>query len=1273
MKNIYTFVPSHLSKKIINCTRFKIKFNFLFFNFFFFFVAILHLPNNSQCQVNVDWIQRYDGPVSNGDMGKAIAVDKSGNVYVGGSGYVMNFSPPDYITIKYNSAGVRQWVRTYNGPSNEEDNLVGIVVDNFGNCYVTGTSRGGPITGTDIATIKYDSNGNQQWVRRINGNANWFDEAKSITIDNIGNIYVTGMTLDTLSGRNYATQNYTTVKYNSPGFEIWLKHFNFGSEVPEKIAVDNFGNVFVTGGSRDSSISGSWDYATIKYNSLGNLIWLRRYNGPVNLGDVAVSMAIDHSGNIYVTGSSYGINSFFDYATIKYNTFGNLQWIQRYNGPGNSVDQATSIAVDDSGNACVTGTVTTGSGDRIVTIKYNAFGIQQWIRTADSSGIDGANSIVFDNSSNVYVTGYSNDEYITIKYDISGNQKWLQRYNPGFGENQAQSIVVDDSQNVYVTGHSFGESTSFDIATIKYIQTSPKVKNPFSYSKWIAGQRDTIKWTPTGWVSSNIKCITNFGTLQQNQIHIVSGVTDTFFIWTPTDTILSYRSRIRIENSGDSNDFIQSDIFRIKPYVLTRVNSDSTYYEYKKDIRDRWGFSNDDMWSPRWESQFNYRGLDPFTGSNYSQWQGNFTFFEAQSSDFPDWISWVNTFTVNACYNNVSSGTYNPYALERWKAIKREWKGSCTGLAISNGLVFKNKSEFLTKYPHFPVFVQPVNVESIDDTPIGDTVKRVINEIYTHLFGGPHRSFQWDAMDTKTPTQTLNEMKTMLFSDNDPVRSLDIMSSKISHTILPYKITKSVFEPEKYFVYVYDNSYPYSNTPIIINTAANGGAGTWFTSDWGGTGGNKGIYLREPVTSYLTNPTLMNNQHSPFTLSDTLVEIFNPINSSIKIKDTPGNVTGFFNDSVHVGIQGSVPLVYFNSHEDPPYGYKLKTDIYSILIDNFNSDTINSYFFTGNQSISYERYGALNNQRDELCFDGGISIANPDAEQKEIGLSDIINETTQQKVFAFRSIKLSENDSVHIEKVNNDNIKIISYGSTKRYDLELNLAASTKLDRFRNFQISIPSNSSHTLVPDWTDITNNQLIILEDFGNNGSIDDTLKLNAIKALDLTVLMEGFYNSVSNKTFEDTIRLFLRNIFLPFDIIDSAKSILDSNGNTTFNFQNALNTVPYYIEVKHRNSIETWTSQGRMFQSNEMSYDFTTSSFQAFGNNMILKGNKFCIYSGDVDQNGVVNPTDLDLVNIDSYNFITGYIKTDLNGDSLSDLKDLLVVYNNSIKHVEAIVP
>jgi uncharacterized delta-60 repeat protein len=357
------------------------------------------------------------------------------------------------------------WVRRYNGPGNSEDEAQAIAVDSSGNVYVTGWSYYGSGTNLDYATIKYYENGDTAWVRRYHGPANFDDAANSIAIDAFGNVYVTGSSQDT-TGFDYAT-----IKYYSNGDTAWVRRYDGpanGDNVANDIAVDDSGNVYVTG---YSSGSGTYlDYATIKYYPNGDTAWTRRYNGPANNYDEAKAIAVDGSGNVYVTGySSTVFGIYYHYATIKYYPNGDTAWVRGHGGE-NSQDAACAIAVDGSGNAYVTGS----SSSDYTTIKYYPNGDTVWVRSYDGPGNGSvAQAIAVDDSGNVYVTGYSSGsgtylDYATIKYYPNGDTAWTRRYNGPANNDEAKAIAVDGSGNVYVTGLSYSNGSAYDFLTIKY-------------------------------------------------------------------------------------------------------------------------------------------------------------------------------------------------------------------------------------------------------------------------------------------------------------------------------------------------------------------------------------------------------------------------------------------------------------------------------------------------------------------------------------------------------------------------------------------------------------------------------------------------------------------------------------------------------------------------------------------------------------------------------------------------------------------------------------
>ena len=417
-------------------------------------------------QVTEEWVARYNNPVNGEDYAYAVAVDSSGNVYVTGYNDGEG-NGKDYITIKYNSAGVEEWVARYNGPKNDDDEAVAIAIDNLGNVYVTGYSIG---LGTEIdyTTIKYNSDGVKQWEARYDGPGNFLDLACAITTDNLGNVYITG--------KSYGLENYydyATIKYNSEGVVQWVARYNgpiSNSDVANAIAVDNSGNVYVTGTSSGNLTN--FDYATIKYNSEGAEQWVARYNAPANIDDEAKAIIVDSTGNVYVTGKSYGSGTNYDYATVKYNSAGVEQWVARYDGPVSNNDEAKAIIIDNTGNVYVTGkSYGSGTNYDYATIKYNSSGVEQWAIRYDGpvSNDDEAKAIVIDSAENVYVTGWSGYDYATIKYSSEGIEQYVARYDgPDNNVDGAEDIAIDSTGNIFVTGRSYNSGTNYDCATVKY-------------------------------------------------------------------------------------------------------------------------------------------------------------------------------------------------------------------------------------------------------------------------------------------------------------------------------------------------------------------------------------------------------------------------------------------------------------------------------------------------------------------------------------------------------------------------------------------------------------------------------------------------------------------------------------------------------------------------------------------------------------------------------------------------------------------------------------
>ncbi|HIE06037.1 MAG TPA: hypothetical protein EYP58_04475 [bacterium (Candidatus Stahlbacteria)] len=381
------------------------------------------------------WISKYHGPATSGytDTGWCITVDNGNNIYVAAASRD-SLTIDDIATIKYNPAGDTLWIRRYNGPGDDYDWPFDIAVDDKSNVYITGRSVGAG-TAHDYITLKYDSAGSEKWAKRYNGTGNGADEAYSIGVDHDGNVYVTGTSTGAGTGLDFAT-----IKYDSLGNEVWVRRYHTTGEMDEfssSLAVDSSGNLYVSGGTWKFLQGVPSDYITIKYNPAGDTVWSRRYNGPGNDDDIPEEIEVDRWGNVTVTGESWGgAGSRVDYLTIQYDPLGNENWQKRYDGPLHQIDRPSAIYVDARGNVYVTGKSRGSIDDDYLTVVYDHNGSEITVQRYDGPGdwADAPQDVVADDLGNFYVTGLSGGvnttyDFATIKYSgIPGIEEGVDRH-----------------------------------------------------------------------------------------------------------------------------------------------------------------------------------------------------------------------------------------------------------------------------------------------------------------------------------------------------------------------------------------------------------------------------------------------------------------------------------------------------------------------------------------------------------------------------------------------------------------------------------------------------------------------------------------------------------------------------------------------------------------------------------------------------------------------------------------------------------------------------
>ncbi|PCH90831.1 MAG: hypothetical protein COB85_09895 [Bacteroidetes bacterium] len=362
-----------------------------------------------------------------------------------------------------------EWQTKYASPN--QSGKGAMTIDPNGNIITTGNAV---VNGqeSNILTACIQPNGAIVWQQQYDSSNKW-DYGVGVVCDNNGNVHVTGASYDSTTN----SYDYVTVKYDPSGNQLWEARYNgTGNEddIPSVIKLDPFGNSYVTG--RSIGLGTLNDYATVKYDNNGNLQWVARYdfNG---LNDYPADLVIDNTGRVYVTGSSTSISANADYTTIKYDQQnGNEIAVHRHSVAGAGLDEPTAMKIDPVNRIYVTGKGTDTAGNfNIKTIRLNSNLALQWAKTIDENGLeDGANDLDIAQNGNIYVTGYATKanggkDMIIAKYDANGNEIWRRKQTAEDETKEAvgRKVVVDGSERVFVIGE-IHSSAGKEIATMMF-------------------------------------------------------------------------------------------------------------------------------------------------------------------------------------------------------------------------------------------------------------------------------------------------------------------------------------------------------------------------------------------------------------------------------------------------------------------------------------------------------------------------------------------------------------------------------------------------------------------------------------------------------------------------------------------------------------------------------------------------------------------------------------------------------------------------------------
>lgn len=410
------------------------------------------------------WTSRYSGGLSIVAQPKSIGVDRHGNVYVGAEDV-------SYILVSYDTDGNERWVKRYSGSGAGHSVLYDLAVDDnnlnlittgrgpflnepngcltinvnydtgdsiwsrkytqtWAGCeaidlgsYIglSGDSRETLLSGMDFLTLSYDINGNLRWAQTWNGPGNRWDAAADIASDKNGNVYVTGYaTMDSTFD-----QDIVTIKYDSEGNQKWVRFYDGDPSLPSNaqgyfVKTDLLGNLIVAGGEKGKATS--VDYCTIKYDSLGNQLWHRTYNGPANQSDYIEGVAVDKYGSTYITGTANETTNLYKIYTIKYDKDGKQVWLEKYPAY-DTISAPKAIIVDNNLNVYIAGRISGPGGyGNIIVLKYSQLTSVEPISSEVPDGFK-----LYQNYPNPFnsITNIkyqiTNSSYVIIKvYDIFG-------------------------------------------------------------------------------------------------------------------------------------------------------------------------------------------------------------------------------------------------------------------------------------------------------------------------------------------------------------------------------------------------------------------------------------------------------------------------------------------------------------------------------------------------------------------------------------------------------------------------------------------------------------------------------------------------------------------------------------------------------------------------------------------------------------------------------------------------------------------------------------
>lgn len=386
------------------------------------------------------WQRQIDS--GQGEWAAGVAVDKDGNVYVGGTTWGSLAAPNkgigDAWVAKYAGDGTLLWNAQF-GTSDAE--MVGdLTRDDDGNVYLAGYSTGSlgddNAGSSDAFVAKYAGNGAQLWIRQVGSSDS--DYGRRVAVDRDGNVYLVGATSGAFAKPNREhNDDGWIVKFAPSGTELWRRQLGTkDTDTAWGVATDRQGNVFVGGyttGAFAGKSHGNFDGWLIKLDETGQQIWRRQF-GSAEF-DAIITMTTDAAGNVFLGGVTQGTfagnhrGGLRDAVVIAYDPDGRQTWRRQIGSEGD--DNANGITTDAAGNVYVIGN-TDGNighvfgGPDAWAVKLDPSGQLVWRKQAGTARTDSGEGIAVDDDGDIYLAGTTDGSLAGP--NRGGNDAWLRKY-----------------------------------------------------------------------------------------------------------------------------------------------------------------------------------------------------------------------------------------------------------------------------------------------------------------------------------------------------------------------------------------------------------------------------------------------------------------------------------------------------------------------------------------------------------------------------------------------------------------------------------------------------------------------------------------------------------------------------------------------------------------------------------------------------------------------------------------------------------------------------